>query len=102
MEVRSCSACYKAFKAGFKVSHLVNFISKEYQRVSFHGVKRNLIQTQAELEGIPLLQKETTPGNYENEFKEAVRSLLPGGIRGMVFGDIYLDEHKQWVERVCA
>ncbi|HMK49518.1 MAG TPA: diphthine--ammonia ligase [Thermodesulfovibrionales bacterium] len=97
----SCFAFYKAMSAGFKVSHLLNFISKEYQRVSFHGVRRELIQAQAELAGIPLVQKETTPGNYETEFKEAVRSLLPGGIRGMIFGDIYLDEHRQWVERVC-
>ena len=28
--------------------------------------------------------------------------MLPDGIKGMVFGDIYLDEHKEWVERVCA
>lgn len=98
----SCFACYKAFRAGFKVTYLINFISKEYQRVSFHGIKRGLIQTQAELAGIPLLQKETTPGNYESEFKEAVRSLLPCGIKGMVFGDIYLDEHRQWLDRVCG
>ena len=34
--------------------------------------------------------------------KEAVRSLIPRGIQGMVFGDIYLQEHKDWVERVCG
>ncbi|MBA7699145.1 hypothetical protein ES703_107831 [subsurface metagenome] len=28
--------------------------------------------------------------------------MLPEGIKGMVFGDIYLDEHKEWVERVCG
>ena len=98
----SCFACYKALRSGVKVTHLINFISKEYQRVSFHGIKKSLIQAQAELAGIPLLQKETTPGNYETEFKEAVGSLLPIGIKGMVFGDIYLDEHRQWVERVCG
>jgi len=38
---------------------------------------------------------------YEKEFKEAVSELKHSGIRGMVFGDIYLDEHKDWVDRVC-
>jgi uncharacterized protein (TIGR00290 family) len=52
--------------------------------------------------GIPLLQKETTWEGYEQEFKEAVRSLIPSGVEGMVFGDIYLQEHKDWVERVCG
>ncbi len=38
---------------------------------------------------------------YEKEFKAAVSELKDTGIEGMVFGDIYLDEHKDWVERVC-
>lgn len=97
----SCFACYKALKAGYKVRHLVNFISKEYQRVSFHGTEKGLIRIQSDLAGIPLYQKETTPDNYENEFKGAVKSLSHLNIKGMVFGDIYLDEHRQWVDRVC-
>lgn len=106
----SCLACYKALKAGYKVRYLVNFISKEYQRVSSHGTEKDLIKIQSELLGIPLYQKETTPDNYENAFKEAVKAvgtycntpLRPLGIKGMVFGDIYLDEHRQWVDRVCG
>jgi len=70
--------------------------------VSFHGTEAKLIQLQAEALGIPLVQKETTGDEYEQEFKEAVRSLIPNGIRGMIFGDIYLQEHKDWVERVCG
>ncbi len=30
-----------------------------------------------------------------------MNSLAHHGIKGMVFGDLYLEEHKQWVERVC-
>ncbi|MEM2896149.1 MAG: diphthine--ammonia ligase [Candidatus Bathyarchaeia archaeon] len=97
----SCFACYKAICDGLNVSYLVNFISKEYRRVSFHGTEARLIQLQAEAVGIPLLQKETTWNGYEQEFKESVKSLIPNGIRGMIFGDIYLQEHKDWVERVC-
>jgi uncharacterized protein (TIGR00290 family) len=98
----SCFACYLALGQGYKISHLVNFISQEFKRVSFHGTEARLIQLQSQSLGIPLLQKETTPDGYEQEFKEAVRSLLPNGIKGMVFGDIYLDEHREWVERVCG
>jgi len=28
--------------------------------------------------------------------------LIQNGIKGMVFGDIYLQEHRDWVERVCG
>ena len=96
-----CFACYEAMRQGYKVSRLVNFSFKESQRVSFHGTEAKLIQLQSRAIGIPLLQKETTWDGYEREFKEAVRSLIPGGVKGMVFGDIYLQEHKDWVERVC-
>ncbi|MBA7667834.1 hypothetical protein ES703_75934 [subsurface metagenome] len=97
----SCFACYKAICEGYNVSHLLNFISKEYKRVSFHGTEAKLIQLQAEAISIPLLQKETTWNGYEQEFKDAVKSLIPNGVTGMVFGDIYLQEHKDWAERVC-
>jgi len=97
----SCFACYKVICEGYNVSHLLNFISKEYKRVSFHGTEAKLIQLQAEAIGIPLLQKETTWNGYEQEFKDAVKSLIPNGVTGMVFGDIYLQEHKDWAERVC-
>jgi diphthine-ammonia ligase len=98
----SCLAAYLALGQGYNISHLVNFISQEFKRVSFHGTEARLIQLQSQAVGIPLLQKLTTWEGYEQEFKEAVRSLLPQGIKGMVFGDIYLDEHKEWVERVCG
>jgi uncharacterized protein (TIGR00290 family) len=98
----SCFACYKALQSGYRITGLVNFISKQYKRVSFHGTEAGLIQIQSELSGIPLYQKETTPENYEKEFKDALLSLSAEGISEMVFGDIYLEEHRQWVERVCG
>jgi diphthine-ammonia ligase len=97
-----CFACYLALAQGYKVSHLVNCVAKEYQRVNFHGTEKRLVQLQGEAVGIPVFQKETTFGNYEQDFKAAIRTLLPKGIKGMVFGDIYNDEHLKWVQGVCA
>jgi diphthine-ammonia ligase len=97
-----CFACYLAQQQGCQVSHLVNCVAKEYQRVNFHGTETRLVQMQGEAIGIPVFQQETTHGNYEQDFKAAIRTLLPEGIKGMVFGDIYNDEHLAWVERVCA
>jgi diphthine-ammonia ligase len=98
----SCFACYLAGRSGRQVSGLLNCVSRENGRVSFHGVDPRLIRAQAELMGIPLLQQETTPERYADEFKEGVRMLSHDHeITGMVFGDIYLDEHLQWVEGIC-
>lgn len=99
----SCLACYKALKSGYQIKHLLNFVSKEYKRCCFHGTEAELLKLQAELTGIPLVQKEVSPDmkKYEEEFKAAVSALKATGIESMVFGDIYLEEHKSWVERVC-
>ena len=100
----SCLACYKAMQDGYKVKHLLNFISRESGRGCFHGIEKDLIKLQAELIGIALTQKEVTADmkEYEKEFKQAVTTFKDKGIDKMVFGDIYLDEHKDWVERVCG
>lgn len=97
-----CFACYKAIRRGYDVSHLMNFISDEHKRVRFHGTESGLIKLQAEAIGLPLVQKQTTASGYEREFKEAVRGLIAAGVEGIVFGDIYLQEHKDWGERICG
>jgi len=97
----SCLAFYKAANLGYTVSYLLNTISKEYKRVRFHGIKDILIQAQAQALGIPLLQKETTAENYEQEFKDAISSIISEGIEGMVFGDIY-PHMREWADKVCG
>jgi len=100
----SCLACYKAVTQGYEVTHLVNFISRRFRRVSFHGTRGHIISRQAQAIGIPLVQY-TVPeemGLYEQRFKQAVSALKRKGVGGMVFGDIYLQEHRDWIERVCG
>jgi len=99
----SCFACYKALAQGYEVSYLVNFISREFRRVSFHGTRAHLISRQAQAIGIPLVQYTVPPdlSLYEQRFKKAVSTLKRNGVEGMVFGDISLQEHRDWIERVC-
>ncbi len=99
-----CFACYRAMAQGYEVSYLVNFISREFKRVSFHGTRAHLISRQAQAIGIPLVQYTVPPdlSLYEQRFKKAVSVLKHRGAQGMVFGDIYLPEHREWIERVCG
>lgn len=99
----SCLACYKAIESGYQVRYLLNFISKEYKRCCFHGIEASLLNLQAELIGILLIQREVSADmeKYETEFKAAVSEIKTKEIQGMVFGDVYLEEHRNWLERVC-
>jgi uncharacterized protein (TIGR00290 family) len=97
----SCLSCYKAICEGYEVCYLLNTVSEEYKRVRFHGTEEKLIQMQAKAVGIALLQKATTAGGYEEEFKETVRSVIAEGIGGVVFGDIHLPTGREWAEKIC-
>ena len=95
-----CLALYKALQKGLEVSCLLNFVSRD-ERCMGHGISSKLIAAQSEATGIPLLQKEVTWDTYEEGFKEAARELKRMGIDGIVFGDIDIVEHIDWVIRVC-
>jgi len=99
----SCLACYRALETGSRVSALVNFVSRGTGRGCFHGIQTGLMQLQSRLIGIPLVQKKVSPdmAKYEEEFKEAVNGLKKTGVREMIFGDVYLEEQRNWVQRVC-
>jgi len=98
----SCLATYKALSQGHEVLYLVNFISEDGERSRSHGIKTSVLALQAEAIGIPLIQVKTSWENYEENFKKVVRELKGKGVQGGVFGDMELEEHRQWVERVCS
>lgn len=98
----SCLACYKAISEGFDVSYLLNFISEDGTRSRAHGISSDLIALQAKALGIPIIQVKSTWKGYEEKLKESVEELKKRGVKGGVFGDIDLKEHKEWVDRVCS
>jgi uncharacterized protein (TIGR00290 family) len=98
----SALATYKAILEGHQVSYLVNFISEDGKRSRSHGIKASVLDLQAKAIGIPLIQVKTSWEDYEENFKKVVTELKGKGIEGGVFGDMDLEEHREWVERVCA
>jgi len=95
-------ATYKAISQGHEVLYLLNFVSEDGERARSHGIKASVLALQAEAIGISLIQVKTSWENYEENFKKAVGELRNKGIEGGVFGDMDLEEHREWVERVCS
>ena len=52
--------------------------------------------------GIPLVTCKTSWDNYEQNFVDIISKLRKEGIQYGVFGDIDLEAHLEWVERICA
>jgi uncharacterized protein (TIGR00290 family) len=99
----SCFACYKAIIEGHQVVSLFNFIEKDEKTSLSHGLSPEIIEKQARSIGIPLMQKAMPKATYREDFKKLVLEWKEKeNIRGVVFGDIYLQEHKDWIDKVCA
>lgn len=81
---------------------LVNMCEADGVYSRTHGLKRQLIANQAAAMNIPILQEFVGEEGYERSFKEAINQLKKQGVTGGIFGDIYLQEHRDWIERVCT
>ncbi|MBU4310292.1 diphthine--ammonia ligase [bacterium] len=95
-------ACYRAMQdKNLEVKYLLNMVSEDGRHSRSHGISSALLKAQSDTMGIPIIQRKTTWKGYEGVFKEAVSGLKEEGIKVGVFGDIDLQEHRDWVERVC-
>jgi uncharacterized protein (TIGR00290 family) len=97
----SALAFYRAIWDGIEVKCLLNMVSEDGKRSRSHGISSKLIRLQADAMGIPIIQRKTTWENYEEEFKKALSDFRKEGVFAGIFGDIDLQEHRDWVERVC-
>ncbi|MBI5143768.1 MAG: diphthine--ammonia ligase [Candidatus Omnitrophica bacterium] len=98
----SCFAEYKARSLGYEILALFNFTKVDENNSLSHGLSSEIIRKQAEVIGIPIVQKAMPQENYRQEFKNIIGAWKKErGIEGIVFGDIYLEEHKNWIDKIC-
>ncbi len=98
----SALAAYRARRQGHRLAYLLNCAAEDGRRVRAHGFPAQVVALQARAMDIPLVQVYTSWAEYELHFKDALRTLKASGIEGGVFGDMDLEEHREWVERVCG
>ncbi|MBI1955327.1 MAG: diphthine--ammonia ligase [Acidobacteria bacterium] len=86
----------------FDVVALITMFTEDGIRSRSHGLRPEVLQRQAALLDLELLQGRGSWQSYEVEFKKLLRELRDRQFSHVVFGDIFLDDHKRWVERVCT
>ena len=94
-------AAYKAMASGFKVGYLVNMATQDGKKSWTHGLSSEVLKVQSRAMGIPLVQGQTTSEAYEDTFVKILLDLKHKGVTAGVFGDIDVQAHRDWVERVC-
>jgi len=94
-------ALHRARSSGIDIICLLNMINNDGRDSRSHGLPSDLLKVQAAAIGSVIIQKSITEHGYEREFKKAILSLKERKVEAGVFGDIYLQEHRDWIERVC-
>ncbi|MBW8012357.1 MAG: diphthine--ammonia ligase [Chloroflexi bacterium] len=84
----------------YEIAALLTTITQGYERVNIHGVRRELIQGQAEALGFPLdevvLSKNASNYEYEKKFEAKLGEYLSEGVNYVLFGDIFLEDVREY------
>lgn len=87
----------------WEVAGLLTTVTLPYDRVSMHGVRRELLLEQALSLELPLeivwLEPQDSDEIYETKMAEKLRRVLARGVRHVAFGDIFLEELRLYRER---
>lgn len=86
----------------YHINALLTSVNAVHDRVSMHGVRRSLLQAQAESLNIPLhtLELPEMPGmaEYESVMRDQLNTFKAKGYTHSVFGDIFLQDLRAWRE----
>jgi len=103
----SAMALYRVLKkGGLEISCLLTTVTDQFNRVSMHGVREELLDLQGQSIGIPL-EKVRIPYPCPNEvYEEKMAAVLSAwkskGVTHSIFGDLFLGDIRQYREEKLA
>ena len=98
----SCYALMKAKQMGFNPTVLLNVLNEQGEISRSHGIPKMVLEKQAEMLGLPLYAVPASWETYETTFVENLQLLKQKyQLTHGVFGDIDLEAHREWEEKVC-
>jgi uncharacterized protein (TIGR00290 family) len=103
----SCVALHELQRSGdYEVAGLMTTVTRDYDRISMHGVRRSLLARQAQSLGLPLhevfIPAGATNDDYEAAMAEALVEVRGRGVKTMAFGDLYLEDIRAYRDRMMA
>ncbi|UII81211.1 diphthine--ammonia ligase [Flagellimonas sp. CMM7] len=89
-----------------EIDCLLTTVNSHYNRVSMHGLRKEVLEAQAAEIGIPLdiLEVPENPSmeEYNGLMGDKIKQLKAVGYTQTVFGDIFLEDLKQYREQMLA
>jgi len=99
----SAMALYELQKQhDYEIVALLTTVTEDYDRISMHGVRRTLLEKQAESMGLQLekvyITKNASNQEYEMKMKDALIKYKTRGVTVVAFGDIFLEDVRRYRE----
>jgi uncharacterized protein (TIGR00290 family) len=99
----SALALYEMSKSkDFKITSLLTTLTKEFDRISMHGIRKDLLTAQAERLHLPLDEVWIGKGAQNTEYESQMSRVLSGrsaqGVRHVIFGDLFLEDIRRYRE----
>jgi uncharacterized protein (TIGR00290 family) len=91
-----------------EVAGLLTSVTRDYERISVHGVRRSLLERQAERLRLPLFTIELDPVTTNEAYEKAFLSALErvrhelSGVAAIAFGDLFLADVRAYRERLLG
>lgn len=100
----SCVALHELRRSpNYRVAALLTTVTRDYDRISMHGVRRVLLERQAASLGLPLhevfITKDATNQEYEAKMGEALALYRERGVGRVAFGDLFLEDIRAYREQ---
>jgi uncharacterized protein (TIGR00290 family) len=93
-------------RSDIQINALLTTVTEGYDRISMHGVRRDLLKRQTESIGLPLHEVLIPPQCinpvYEARMQAALRTHYDQGVRTVAFGDIFLEDLRAYREKNLA
>lgn len=82
------------------IESFITTVNSKYQRISMHGIQKDMLVKQVEKIGFPLkiiyLPEEISMDEYDNLMTENLQNFKNSGVENSVFGDIFLEDLKNY------
>lgn len=103
----SAFAFHTARSSGlYEIVGILTTLTREYNRVSMHGVREEILDRQAAALGLPCTKVWIPPACtnelYEQAMEAAVLPLKAQGVTHFLFGDLYLEDVRAYREKNLA
>jgi Predicted ATPases of PP-loop superfamily len=98
----SCMALYEIQRSQDYEVILLTTVTEGYDRISMHGVRRILLEKQAESLGLSLtkvyIPKNATNEEYGARMKGVLMKYQEEGVNSVAFGDLFLEDIRKYRE----